>query len=197
MELVTCEKYYKNVLEKFPELSEKQLDKIVKHGLSTLYLYNLYGGDVLLKNPKYTMYFGRLFKDNIIFAKYSKLKWKIKLRIKYRKAKTKYDGYYYFGLTDEWFEKYKSQIKHFGRKRKIFHFDYIYLYKILEECEHDQRLNHFFRIKYPEDCGFLMRKENYDIHDAEYIYRRNTKDKTIEPVSYEGNRNKCVKRRVK
>ena len=74
MELATCDKYYDKVLEKFPELSKKQVDRIIKHGLSSLYLYNLYGGDVLLKHPKYVMYFGKLFNDGLLFTKYALIK---------------------------------------------------------------------------------------------------------------------------
>lgn len=197
MKLVTCDKYYDNVLKNFPKLTKKQIDKIVKHGLSSLYLLNLYGGDVLLKNPKYTMYFGKLFKSDFTFYKYWRLKWKIKLRIKYKKAKTKYSGYYYFGLADNQFEEYKAQMKSTGRRRQYFHFDDLYLYKILEESELDHRMNHFFRIKYPEDCGFFMIKHNIDIKDFEYICKRN-KDMSIEPVSYEQtNSNKYMKRRIK
>jgi hypothetical protein len=49
---------------------------------------------------------------------------------------------------------------------------------------------------YPEFCGFTMYKEDYTARNIEYIYRRKS-DKSIEPVSYETKRNKCVKRRVK
>ena len=70
MELTKCDKYYDAILERWPELTYKQVDKIVKHGLSTLYLHNLYGGDVLLKNQKFVMYFGKLFKSNKVFYKY-------------------------------------------------------------------------------------------------------------------------------
>lgn len=70
MELATCNKYYDKIIERWPELTYKQVDKIIKHGLSSLYLYNLYGGDVLLKHSKYTMYFGKLFNSNKVFYKY-------------------------------------------------------------------------------------------------------------------------------
>lgn len=196
MELATCDKYYDKVIEKFPELTYKQLDKLVKHGLSSLYLYNLYGGDVLLTNGKYTMYFGKLFKDGLIFYKYWQIKWKIKLRIKYKKAKTKYSGYYYFGMTEKAFQEYKSKIKSTGRRREKFEFKYIQMFKILEECLLHKQYKHIFRIKYPEDCGFTMFKKNWVARDFDYIYKRD-KDNNIEPISYEQKkRNKHVKRRA-
>lgn len=197
MELATCDKYYDKIKEKWPDLTKKQIDKIIKHGLLSLYMYNLYGGDVLLKHSKFTMYFGKLFRDNLIFYKYWQIKWKIKLRIKYRKEKTKYSGYYYFGLTDELFQEYKSQMKSTGRRRQIFHFEFLKLYKILDECALRHEFKHFFKMKYPEDCGFTMWKKDYDARNFEYIYKRN-KDNELEPVSYEQTTsNKHMKRRIK
>lgn len=192
MELATCDKYYDKVLERFPLLTKKQVEKIIKHGLCSVYLLNLYGGDVLLRHPKYVMYFGKLFNDNLVFTKYALIKWKIKLRIKYKKQKRKYDGYYYFGLTDELFnEKYVK-----ARKKRAFRLDGVMFHKILEELTLDRRVTHFFRMPYPDDCGFTMYKKDYIVRNAEYICRR-TKDNIIEPVSYERNRDKCVKRRPK
>lgn len=74
MELATCDKYYDKVLERFPLLTKKQVEKIIKHGLCSVYLLNLYGGDVLLRHPKYVMYFGKLFNDNLVFTKYALIK---------------------------------------------------------------------------------------------------------------------------
>lgn len=198
MELVTCDKYYDKIKERFPELSYKVIDKIVKRGLRSYYMLNLYGGDVIFQNHNYTMYTGKLFKDDLVFYKYWQIKWKIKYRIKYRWSKTKYDGYYYFGLTDGEYQKYLAQFKPGGRRREKVKFDKLYLYKILDEALLRHEFKHYFRIKYPEDCGFTMYVENYTARDFEYILKRNS-DNSVEPVSYEQKKpsNKFVKRRVK
>lgn len=193
MELATCEKYYDKVLERFPELSKKQVDKIIKRGLRSLYMYNLYGADVLLKHPKYVMYFGKLFNDGLVFTKYALIKWRIKLRIIYKRQKRKYDGYYYFGVSNKTFKELDFVD---NKRRKHLYFKGIKLYKILDECLIDKRFDHFFKVAYPEDCGFTMWKKDYTLKNVEYVYKRNP-DKSIEPVSYERNRDKCVKRRVK
>lgn len=194
MELVRCEKYYDLVQQRWPELSHKQIDKIVKHGLLNLYMYNLYGADILLKTNDYTMYFGKLFKSDLVFYKYWLIKWKIKLRMKYLKAKTKYDGYYYFGLTESEWEKYKEQKKH---RRTKMHFDQLMLFKIREECELHHQLKYIFRVPFPEDCGFRMYKKDWTTKGVEYIAKRN-KDNTIEPISYEQkSSNKYIQRRFK
>ena len=197
MELATCEKYYDKIKERFPELSYKQIDKIIKKGLRSFYLTNLYGGDVLLKHQSYAMYTGRLFLSNLTFHKYWRVKWKIKLRIKYKREKTKYDGYYYFGLTDERFQEFQSNFKSKGRRRVKVRFTNLMMYKILDECLLHTEYKHIFKIEYPEDCGFTMYKENYEARNFEYILKRN-KDNSVEPVAYEQkDNNKYVKRRVK
>lgn len=197
MELATCDKYYDKIKEKYPELTYRQIDRIVKHGLLAYYTVNTYGADVLLKHPKYTIYTGKLFNDKLVFYKYWRLKWRIKLRLKYFRTKSKYEGYYYFGLSESEFLQYKSKIKKTGRRRQKIEFPNVTLFKLLDEALLDHGKKHFFKIKYPEDCGFMMHKKNYIAKDFEYILKRN-KDNSIEPVSYEQtNNNKYVKRRTK
>ena len=82
MEIVNVEKYYDKIQERFPDLSKKQIDKIVKFGLRSYYNHNLYGGDVLNKSKYFTMYTGKLFGDNMLFYQYRMIKNKIKLSIK-------------------------------------------------------------------------------------------------------------------
>lgn len=180
MELSTCDKYYDFVLKQWPELTRKQVDKIIKHGLSSLYMLNAYGGDVLLKTEDYTMYFGKLFGSSTLFWKYWRLKWKIKLRIKYRREKTKYDGYYYFGLTNEEYEKYGLK----NKRRRHVTLEKVYLFKILDECCLHPSYDHVFRVKFAEDCGFTMYKQDWTVRNVEYILRRD-KNNNLVPVSYE------------
>jgi hypothetical protein len=188
MEIVNVEKYYDKIQEKFPGLTKNQIDRIVKFGMRSYYNHNLYGGDVLNKAPYFTMYTGKLFGDNILFYKYWIIKTRIKLRIKYKRNKTKYDGYYYFGLSDSEFEDYQKQFKKTGRKKKIVTFDKIYAYKIKDECLLNNRYKHIFKIAYPADVGFTLKLNNYTTRNFEYIFKRN-KDNTIQPINYE-NRNK-------
>ena len=94
MELKRVEDYYDQIKEKFPEITEKQIDKILKFGFRSFYTHTLYGGDVLSKSPYFTMYCGKMFGDNLMYYKYWLLKSRIKLRIKYKRNKTPYSGYY-------------------------------------------------------------------------------------------------------
>ena len=96
MDIIYAEKYYSQIKERYPDLSEKQIDKIIKYGLRSFFMHNSYGADVLIKSNYYTAYVGKLFMDESIFKKYRGIKNKIKLRIKYLRAKTKFNGKYYF-----------------------------------------------------------------------------------------------------
>ena len=85
MELKQLQDYYDQVKERFPDLEMWEIDKILKHGMRSFYMVNVYGADVLLKHKSFTMYFGKLFRNNLIFYKYWRLKHKIKLRIKWKR----------------------------------------------------------------------------------------------------------------
>ena len=189
MQLAYPEKYYEKVKERFPELTYREIDTIVKFGLRSLFINCGYGGDILLKAPYFTMYIGKIFKDKLKFVKYKILKQSIKLRIKYKRAKTQWDGYYYFGLTEDEFQEYLNNFRIYGqgnkskgaRRRKIT-FPKIKCYKILEECKIHPIYKHIFKLKYPEDVGFTFWKENYATYNAQYILRK--KDYEWEEVEY-------------
>lgn len=70
MDIKHIEDYYEKVHEKFPELSIKQIDRILKFGFRSFYTHNLYGGDTLNKSPYFTMYCGKLFGNNLLFYNY-------------------------------------------------------------------------------------------------------------------------------
>ena len=63
MEIKYIEDYYDRVKEKYPELTEKQISKILTFGFRSFYMHNMYGGDVLSKSPYLTVYCGRAFAD--------------------------------------------------------------------------------------------------------------------------------------
>ena len=62
--------YVDKVHEKFPDVPIKELQTIMRFGLRSFYLHNLYGGDVLLKSPYFTLYSGKMFSDNLVFYHY-------------------------------------------------------------------------------------------------------------------------------
>ena len=74
-------------------------------------------------------------KDSLKWFDYYKRKMKVKLRVMYKRKQIKWDGYYYFALTKNQYEKYLAQT-HTGRGRpkKNFLFEKVYMYKIFDEC---------------------------------------------------------------
>lgn len=200
MEITYPEKYYEKVKEKFPDLTYKEIDTIVKFGLRSLFINCGYGGDILLKSPYFTMYIGKFFKDKLLFFKYKILKESIKLRIKYKRSKKQFDGYYYFGLDDKQFDEYLNNFRNTGlgnkskgkRRTKITFYN-IKAFKLLDECLLHSFNKHIFKLKFNEDVGFTFFKKEYSTYNAEYILRK--KDSKWESIEYTKTRygNKYVK----
>ena len=172
MDIVYAEKYYKQVKERFPYLSEKQIDKIVKYGLRSFFAHNKFGGDILLKSHYYTGYFGRLFKNLRLFAMYYVIKSKLKMRIKYKRAKTIFNGKYYFGLKEAEYQELFSGLK---RKNKILVFPEIKIYKMYEECAL-HKPDYIFEFPH-EDEGFFKKKIKFKISRYNLVAKRDKQGK--------------------
>lgn len=182
MEKIYPDKYYEQVRARYPDLSISQIEKIIKHGLRSFYMINLYGGDVLVKTNYYTAYFGKLFRKKDIFYKYRKLKWRIKYRMQYKRRKTIYNGKYYFGIkADLYNELFPPKTTNKGRSRSRAKFDKITIYKIYDEVLLDFP-DYVFEIDHEVDGKFAIRYENKKLHNFRLIAKRN-KDGEIEPVS--------------
>lgn len=180
-ETVYCERYLDAIYNEFPQLSIKQLEKLVKYGLRMFYLYNKKGGDIYLRNYSYVAYFGRVFYSSLKFSYYRKIKLQIKYRVMYLLAHKPFTGKYYFGLKQEDFDKIKYK-KGGHRRRKNFHFDRLYLFKIPEECE-CFGYKYIFEIDFKEDVGCMYRWDNATVRCPRMILKYNKITKKHEPVS--------------
>lgn len=182
MDIIHSEKYYKQVQERFPYLSITQIDKIVKYGLRSFFMTNHHGGDILLKSNYYTAYVGKLFRHPEIFWKYYRIKWAIKIRIKYCRKKLPFNGKYYFILSKEDYEdKILNQQKKKGRKRVKYTFDELYVFKIFEECA-IHKGDYIFELDYPTDIGFKKKLTNITISKFRLVSKRDENNDFI-PVS--------------
>lgn len=76
MKVKHVQDYYPQIKERFPDLENWEIDKILKHGMRSLFMVTTYGADVLLNSPKlgFTMYFGKLFNKKDLQRKYANLK---------------------------------------------------------------------------------------------------------------------------
>ena len=179
MDIVYAEKYYKQVKERFPMLSEKQIDKIIKYGLRSFFAHNKFGGDVLLKSNYYTGYVGRLFINMKWFAIYYVNKMKLKLRIKYKRSKTVFNGKYYFGFKEHEYQEWFGGSK---RKHKILNFPYIKIYKLYDECAL-YKPDYIFEFDH-EDEGFYKKKTKFKISRYHLVSKRD-KNGILQPVGKE------------
>ena len=76
-------------------------------------------------------------------------------RTRYLLNKNTFDGVYYFGLTDERYQKDKNKFSKTWKNtpRSI---NKIILYKSREECLNQGSFKHFFSILYPIDMGWTV-----------------------------------------
>lgn len=168
--------YYDEVSKAFPLVPKKDIERVLNYGWKSLYLSNVYGGDTLLKDDiinKYLFYIGELTFDSLKHFHYYIKKMTVKLRVLYNRSKEGWDGFYYFGLTKDQYENYLSQNNKRGRKRKIFTFGCVKLYKLLDECKlREYNKEYFFRVPYIEDFGFTAFEKNYVTDKAEFLLYR-------------------------
>lgn len=173
MEIKRIQDYYNVMCEKFPEIPEKDIKRILNYGWKSLYLHNLYGGDTLISDDSLWCYIGTLRNDSLKHFEHYIKKLVIKLRVLYRRKKIQWDGYYYFALTDTQYENLLAQRNARGRKKKKFNYGNQILYQIYDECrikEHSRR--YIFRVPFITQVGFTTYKENFISSEAELIVTR-------------------------
>lgn len=184
MEIRRVDDYIDKVAEKYDKIPKDVLKKVIDFGLKAYFRVNSMGGDVLLKSPYFTAYTGKFFHPDRVydFGMYRKTKMMIKNRIQYVRKKNKYDGYYYFGMTEKMYNQYKEHFKT-GRRHKKVRFERLFLYKLFSEVFDTTPFTRFFKIEIPEEKGFKEWVENLETSKFEYIGKR--VDKKFIPVDYE------------
>lgn len=169
---------YLDILKsKYPHISYQDLKRILEYGFYTFYMLNKKGADVQVSNRKYTAYCGRMFLNDNIRSLYNITKAKRKLRLLYKYSQEAYDGIYYFGLNDEEWEQYQSQIV--SKKQNKVKFLNLKLYKIKEECFLDKSKTHFFMINYPIDIGWSFKKDELITKKFKHFADRDAKGKIV------------------
>ena len=173
MTIKTIKDYYKDVEDAFPEVSKRDIERMLKFGWNSLYLHNVYGGDVKIEDTrtqKFVCYIGSLTYDALKHFNYYIRKLVVKIRVMYNRAKEPWDGYYYFSLSDDQYQYYLSQIKKVGVKRKTFLFNgRVCLYKIFKECKvRDLSHKYFFRAYMGVDLGYRYFKDNWKTNRATF-----------------------------
>ena len=180
--------YLDKLSKLYPSLKKEQIRMILMTmQKNILSLVKNYGGIFLSsrdESNKYTIMINGLnvfsIKDK---QKYWTRKMKTKIRVRYRRSKPIWNGYYYFALHDE--ELAKILAHKTNTKKKIV-FERLKLYKIFEECIlMNPTRQHVFKTPFLLDCGYTLFKENYILEKFEYIYRK-SKD-GLEPINKKEN----------
>lgn len=178
--------YVHELQEKFPEFSIEDLDYIIKYGSRNLYKLIYRNADVFfiskINNQNFKLLFGRInFQSLAHKVRYILKKVSLKFKILYKRRKIKWDGYYYFGLTDSQFENYESQMNPWfknpeKRKKRYnrteFNYGDIVLFKVFDECKLNIKYTHFFRVPMLAMMGHKQVRQGYKSNKAEYIAKR-------------------------
>ena len=130
MRITTIDDYVEDVAAEFPELSEADVKRILTYGWKMILQYVSAGNDVMIKNRQIFFFIGKLYKDALRnFRNYVS---KLSKRIAYmfRRTSSRWDGHYYFALTDKQYAEYCKQ-----KKGKYKTFKKVWVYKLLEEIK--------------------------------------------------------------
>lgn len=174
MQIKTYKDYIDDLQNLYPAVDVKDLELIMNYQFRQLYLHNSYGGDTFIQYPDLWMYIGFLKKDSLKYYKYYIKKLARKIRILYKRMKIKWDGYYYFALTEDQYQYYLQQKKPKGRHKTYYKMYRLFLYRIKDECSvREACKKYLFRIKSPYDMGFLKVYRETTLKNPELIEIRN------------------------
>lgn len=164
--------YVDDVHEKFPDLSRDEVKKIMQFGWRMYHYFNKCGADVSIVDwtyNKFLMHTGILRLDSFKHYLFTLFKHRVKTRLLFKLRLLEWDGYYYFGLTEE---KYKDYLEQKAKPRKkIFKFEGIYMYKLFDEVKFNKGFKYIFKTKYP-DIGYKFYLKKYATTECEPIFRR-------------------------
>lgn len=161
----TIKDYYEIMFSLFPEVPQSDIIRILKFSWKSLYLHNSYGGDVFIKDKDIWCYIGFLKGTALEHFKYYIKKLTVKLRVLYNRKKIKWDGYYYFALSEYQYNKFIGKKNKTGRPKKKFTYENIMLYQIYDECRIvESRKPYIFKIPYTSyiKTKFLIKKITTD-----------------------------------
>lgn len=150
--------YYQQIYDQFPNIPREDIKKILNFSWKSLYLHNSYGGDTILSGDGLWCYIGTLKNSSIQHFNYYIKKLITKLRVLYKRKNVKWDGHYYFALSDSQYQEYIKQINTKGRPKKHFVYGNVMMYQILDEC----RLNeHSKQYIFQVESGIFIKHKYY------------------------------------
>ena len=157
--------YVDQLHEKYPEMSKKDILKILKMGFNFYRKLITIGCGVNIGSNEMTTRTQKVgVKDKLAYKENLAAR---KARVKWNRSDKEFDGYYYFALGKNQFAELDQEKL---KKKCKLKFKHIWLFKSAEECwlRHSYK-DHFFKLRYPVDCGFFMYKDEFVTNDYEYL----------------------------
>lgn len=172
----TLKDYLPTMHEKFPELVPSDIDYMLKQAWKNIPKFTFRRADILVSYSKENLWMliGYLRRNPVAHLEYYTRKYALKCRTFYILRRTKWDGYYYFGVTQKELEEFKSTLGKRGiRKNKIYTFKSKVLYRVFEEANYRGR-NYFaiLRITPPTYLGYSYYKSELKCKTPEIVLER-------------------------
>ncbi len=159
--------------KEYPWLKRGDIIKILRFGFSNLDKLMRGNMDFFTSDQNgFLAYFGDIIANRYRLLRYYKEKLQKRIRYLYIKRRVIWDGYYYFGITEN---QYMNILRQNPKllKSKTITFKKIKLYQIFDECRMANRNHqHFFRIPYTVNMGFQFSLEYLNTKNAEVIFHR-------------------------
>lgn len=163
--------YLDDLQKLYPTLTRKELEKVCRWSLTNLKKLLFSGMSVDIRSKKLTTHFGYRYSNMQTLQRFYSRQLIKKLRYFYNKREICWDGYYYFSLTDDQYNKiFATTPGKRGPKKKKFTFTNLKLYKLLDECKLASMWGtRFYRITYPIDNGFRIFYKKIILKDFELV----------------------------
>ena len=168
MKIKDINDYVEIVHEQHPELTEEEIKRILVYGWKMILQYVSFGNDVSIRSPKFFFFIGKIPNQALTTFNYYCNKLSKRIQYMFRRTKSKWDGYYYFALTEN---QYLDYLKQGRKKNKVF--KNIKLYKLLEECKVAQSSRpYIFRISDDKTSWLSKFYKELKTNTAELIIQR-------------------------
>jgi hypothetical protein len=155
------EDYLKEIYTLFPDVKENSIKHIIEFGLKKIYDYVKTGSDILMTEKSSYTFIGRATKESAEQWGRSMLREHTKLRRMFMDKKESWDGFHYFGLTEE-------ENSDFQENPQV-----VTLYKIKKECSIRKSIKHIYRInlKYalPDNKVSWREEREVSLGDCEVV----------------------------
>lgn len=145
--------YLEEMYKLFPDVEEGSIQHIIEWGLKKMHQYLKTGSDLLFRDFETSLFMGNSIKESPEQLVNSAVKEHEKYRRMFLDKKQPWDGYHYFGLTEE-------ENIDFQKNKKI-----VTLYKIMKESAIRKGVRYIYRIdlKYDIPVNKINWAENKEV----------------------------------